>query len=54
MLQAIAAMPDVQARFETVGLEASASTADEFRDLMKREMEMWTRVVKEANIQAID
>jgi len=43
---------EVKAKFPVLGLETAASTPEEFRDIVKAELEKWTRVIKEANIKA--
>ena len=49
---AIVALPDVKDRFAQLGLEIIANTPDEFTDQIKREIEKWGRVIREANIKA--
>ncbi|HYC45412.1 MAG TPA: tripartite tricarboxylate transporter substrate binding protein [Burkholderiales bacterium] len=43
--------PVVRERFTAVGLEPSPSTAEEFRDLLRREIPTWHKVAKQANIR---
>src|SRR5215510_7953530 len=49
---AIVALPDVKDRFAQLGLEIIANTPDEFAAQIKREIEKWGRVIREANIKA--
>src|SRR5262245_35090697 len=49
---AIVALPDVKERFGQLGLEIIANTPDEFTAQIKREIEKWGRVIREANIKA--
>jgi len=49
---AIVALPDVKERFAQLGLEIIANTPDEFTAQIKREIEKWGRVIREANIKA--
>jgi tripartite-type tricarboxylate transporter receptor subunit TctC len=43
--------PAVRERFTALGLEPSSSTSEEFRDLLRREIPMWHKVAKQANIR---
>ena len=43
--------PVVRERFTALGLEPSSSTPEEFRDLLRREIPMWHKVAKQANIR---
>lgn len=43
-------MEDVKAKFAAQALEASASSPDEYKSIMKAEMAQWARVIKEARI----
>jgi tripartite-type tricarboxylate transporter receptor subunit TctC len=49
---AIVALPDVKERFAQLGLEIIANTPDEFTAQIKREIEKWGKVIREANIKA--
>lgn len=49
-IRRVVQLDDVKAKFAVQGLEATASTPDEFRGLMKAEMAKWARVVKEARV----
>ena len=44
--------PDVQAKFKNVGFEASSSTPEEFGAFIKAQLGIWSKMVKDANIQA--
>ena len=46
--------PAIRDRFSGLGLEPLGSTPEEFRDLIRREIPMWHKVAKQANIQQID
>ena len=46
------ALPDVQKKLVEGGNVASTSTPQEFRDLVEREIERWSKVVAAANIKA--
>ena len=48
----ILGLPDVQARFENVGFEIIGSTPEEFAALIRAEIPMWIKVVKDAGIKA--
>jgi tripartite-type tricarboxylate transporter receptor subunit TctC len=41
----------IKERFSALGLEARSSTPEEFRDLLKREIPVWHKVAKQANIR---
>ena len=43
--------PVIRERFTAVGLEPSPSTPEEFRDLLRREIPIWHKVAKQANIR---
>jgi tripartite-type tricarboxylate transporter receptor subunit TctC len=43
--------PTIKERFSALGLEARSSTPEEFRDLLKREIPVWHKVAKQANIR---
>ena len=49
---AIVALPDVKERFAQLGLEIIANSPDEFTAQIKREIEKWGNVIREANIKA--
>ena len=42
---------DVQAKFATLGLEATGSTPEAFRQVMQAELTQWAKVIKDANIK---
>lgn len=44
-------LPDVKAMFATQGLEATGSTQEHFRKIVRAEIEQWARVIKDANIR---
>ena len=43
--------PTVRDRFTASGLEPSSSTPEEFRDIIRREIPLWHKVAKQANIK---
>jgi tripartite-type tricarboxylate transporter receptor subunit TctC len=43
--------PAVRDRFTASGLEPSSSTPEEFRDIIRREIPLWHKVAKQANIK---
>jgi tripartite-type tricarboxylate transporter receptor subunit TctC len=45
-------LPDVQASYASQALEASHSTPARFRQIMEDEVNLWARVIREANIKA--
>ena len=45
-------MEDVRSNLASQGLEAAASTPDEFRSMIKAELAQWTRLVRDAHITA--
>jgi tripartite-type tricarboxylate transporter receptor subunit TctC len=47
----ILAMPDVKQRLPVLGLEAVASTPEEFATRIKVETETWGKVIRAANIK---
>lgn len=51
-LAKVAALPDVQERAATLGLEMSATKPAAFRDFMEADMQKWGRLVKELGITA--
>jgi tripartite-type tricarboxylate transporter receptor subunit TctC len=48
--RAIAA-PDLRARLESFGAEVRGTTPAEMRELVERQVALWTKVAKAANIQ---
>jgi tripartite-type tricarboxylate transporter receptor subunit TctC len=42
--------PDVALRFERSGLELATSTPEGFRELIKSDLQMWTKLIKDARI----
>jgi tripartite-type tricarboxylate transporter receptor subunit TctC len=49
MVKGLAA-PDVAQRFEKAGLELATSTPAGFRDLIKSDLQMWTKLIKDTKI----
>jgi tripartite-type tricarboxylate transporter receptor subunit TctC len=47
----IIAEPDITERLATLGYEPVASTAEEFGNRIKVELEIWRRVIQSANIK---
>ena len=45
------AQPDVRQKLEALGLQLVGNTPEEFLDLVKTEMPMWGKVIKEAGIK---
>ncbi|AMN41383.1 Bug family tripartite tricarboxylate transporter substrate binding protein [Rhodoplanes sp. Z2-YC6860] len=45
------AMPDVRARFETLGANVRSGTAEEMRQLLAKDVAKWATLVKEKNIK---
>ena len=43
--------PDVQARFEALGFEAVASTPERFRDVLRSEIQLAAKIIKDAGIK---
>ena len=43
--------PVVRDRFVGAGLEPRSSTPEEFRDIIRREIPLWHKVAKQANIK---
>ena len=43
--------PAIRSRFTNLGIEPSPSTPEEFRDILKREIPVWHKVAKQANIR---
>jgi tripartite-type tricarboxylate transporter receptor subunit TctC len=44
------ALPEIVQRFEKAGLEPAQTTPEGFRDLIKSDLQMWTKIIKEAKI----
>ena len=53
-IEKVVQSPEVQAQLSASGAEAVASTPEQFGAYMTSEIEKWTRVVKQANIPAVD
>ena len=51
-LRGILQRPDVKERFTKLGMQASPSTSKDLDALLKQELTLWTKVVKEGNIKA--
>jgi len=51
-VQALLQVAEIKAKFPALGLETAGSTPEEFREIVKSELEKWTRVIKDANIKA--
>ena len=51
-LRAILQRPDVKERFTKLGMQASPSRSNDLDALLKQELALWTKVVKEGNIKA--
>ena len=51
-LRGILQRPDVKERFTKLGMQASPSTSKDLDALLKQELALWTKVVKEGNIKA--
>ena len=47
----VLAMPDVQERMDTYGAEDGGGTRDKFAQFIRREIDLWSKVVKEGNIK---
>jgi hypothetical protein len=41
---------EVTLRFEKAGLELATSTPEGFRDLIKSDLQMWTKLIKDTKI----
>lgn len=50
-LRKIVALPDVRERFATQGIVASGSTPAELAKVLAAEIELWAKVIKDANIR---
>jgi tripartite-type tricarboxylate transporter receptor subunit TctC len=44
------ASPDMLQRFEKSGLEVATTTPQGFRAMLEKDLQMWTRIIKEAKI----
>jgi len=44
--------PETQAKFKNVGFEGFSSTPEEFGGFIKTQLDVWSKMVKDANIQA--
>jgi len=44
------AVPDVRSKLEAAGSEVRGTTAAEMRDLVERQVRMWSKVAREAHI----
>jgi len=51
-LRAILQRPDVKERFTKLGMQANPSSSNDLDALLKQELALWTKVVKEGNIKA--
>ena len=51
-LRAILQRPDVKERFTKLGMQASPSSSNDLDALLKQELALWTKEVKEGNIKA--
>ena len=45
-------LPDIQERFAVQGLEATPSTPEQFRQIMRAEIDKWAKVIRQAGIKA--
>jgi tripartite-type tricarboxylate transporter receptor subunit TctC len=45
-------MPDVQARFQTLGIERAASTPEEATQRLGQELAQWRKVIQSSSIKA--
>jgi tripartite-type tricarboxylate transporter receptor subunit TctC len=50
----IVALPEVEAKLNTAGIEAATSTPEGFKQIMRKEVEQWSKVIKDAKITAVD
>jgi tripartite-type tricarboxylate transporter receptor subunit TctC len=48
----VMAMPDVRAKLEGLGLQLVGNTPAEFLQVVKDELPMWGKVIKDAGIKA--
>jgi tripartite-type tricarboxylate transporter receptor subunit TctC len=44
-------MPDVKKRFQDLGTEAKGSTPDEIGGILRRDIDKWAGVIKQAGIK---
>ena len=51
-IREILAAPDVQAAFQTQGMDTATSSPEEFRRLVEQDAERWARLIKAQNITA--
>jgi tripartite-type tricarboxylate transporter receptor subunit TctC len=51
-LRKIIGSPDIQAKFKNVGFDGFSSTPEEFGTFIKVQLATWSKMVKDANIQA--
>ena len=51
-LRPIIDSPQAQAKFKNIGFEAFSSTPDELGDYIKLQLDLWGKMVKDANIQS--
>ncbi|MEI8403157.1 MAG: tripartite tricarboxylate transporter substrate-binding protein, partial [Alcaligenaceae bacterium] len=45
-------LPDIRSRFDGLGIETVGSSPRQFADLIKLEFDVWTRVIKAADLRA--
>jgi tripartite-type tricarboxylate transporter receptor subunit TctC len=50
----VVALPDVRARLTMLGFEVVANTPEAFSARIKSEIPRWAKVVRQANLKAID
>jgi tripartite-type tricarboxylate transporter receptor subunit TctC len=50
-ISAILKYPDVIERLAAFGLEAKGSTPQQFSDVVRQEVNLWAKVIKEAKIE---
>lgn len=48
----ILTQPDVKAKFDALGMELAPHTPDEFNAFIGREFSKWSKVIKQAGIEA--
>jgi hypothetical protein len=44
-------MPDIKDRWESMGLSLGGGSADDFAKIQARDIAMWTKIVRNANIK---
>jgi tripartite-type tricarboxylate transporter receptor subunit TctC len=49
-----AALPETRERLRSVGEEPMTSTPEEYLEFLKKEIPRWGKVIREANIKAVD